>query len=55
MLFRSAEFVCAIAGDDAMLLDEIDKHLDGHVVQFGANSSVGYGLCRLTNLTKEAQ
>ena len=52
---HQAEFVCAIAGDDAMLLDEIDKHLDGHVVQFGANSSVGYGLCRLTNLTKEAQ
>ena len=31
-------------------VNELDPYLDGKVVQFGADASIGYGLCKVTKL-----
>ena len=36
-------------GDSAFI--EFDKYLTGNLVQVGANATVGYGLCKFTNIT----
>ncbi len=32
--------------------NELDKYLNGQIIQFGADASIGYGLCKVTKLSK---
>ncbi|HEM3702813.1 TPA: CRISPR-associated protein Cmr4 [Streptococcus suis] len=51
---RSLFYITVLAADgDSNLLDEFDKVVNGQIVQFGANASIGYGLCKLTRLNEE--
>lgn len=36
--------------DDKALLDDFKKCIDGKVIQFGGNASIGYGLCKASIL-----
>lgn len=42
-------FYTMVIGDGEDL-DTFDEKVDGKIVQFGANASIGYGLCKLTRL-----
>lgn len=41
-------FVVLSEGADEALLQKLKDQIDGKVVQFGADASIGYGLCRLS-------
>lgn len=41
-------FYFFITSENKELLDELKNSLDGQVVQFGANATIGYGLCKVT-------
>lgn len=41
-------FVVLAEEQDKPLLDKLKKSIDNQVLQFGANASIGYGLCRAT-------
>ncbi|HEL9598802.1 TPA: CRISPR-associated protein Cmr4 [Streptococcus suis] len=48
---RSLFYITVLSSDgDSNLLEEFDTVVNGQIVQFGANASIGYGLCKLTRL-----
>lgn len=43
-------FAFPVVSEDEVLLKEFIKTINGKVVQFGGNASIGYGLCKVTIL-----
>lgn len=41
-------FYFPVVSDDKSLLDEFSAAVNGQVIQFGGNASIGYGLCKVT-------
>lgn len=48
---HSLFFVCVSCEEDDELLDKFNKAVNGKIVQFGGNASIGYGLTRVTGFT----
>lgn len=45
-------FYFPVIADNEKLLERFIEQLDGHVVQFGGNATIGYGLCKVDVHTK---
>lgn len=49
-------FPVVVANDkDAEVLGKFLGDLEGEIVQFGGNASIGYGLCKITNIIRGAE
>ena len=46
-------FVFPAISEDKNLLDKFASTIDGKIVQFGGNASIGYGLCKVSIIKKE--
>lgn len=48
---HSLFFVC-VSSEDDNLLNEFNSAVNGQIVQFGGNATIGYGLTKVTNISK---